>query len=88
MFTFDYPANATDYRSVDTKVNNLARSARSAFNKTSGFPSLQVYTSYGHGDEGIEVLYGARKLQRLVGLKKLWDPKLRFRFNNPLPTSL
>lgn len=84
MLTFDYPANST----VDGTVNELARTARSRFNATSGFSDLQVYTSYGHGDESVEVLYGARKLPRLVGLKKQWDPNQLFRFNNPLPTSL
>ena len=85
MLTFDYPPDNT---TLDTTVNNLARTARSAFNATSGFSQLQVYTSYGHGDEGIDVLYGPSKLPRLTSLKKQWDPNRLFRFNNPLPTSL
>jgi Berberine and berberine like len=70
--------------SIDGPVNDFARKARSEFNATSGFDGLQVYVSYGHGDEGLDAFYGKRKLPRLQALKKQYDPNRLFVYNEPL----
>ncbi|OCL02959.1 FAD-binding domain-containing protein [Glonium stellatum] len=81
LFNFGYPVN-------DTATNNAANAfgvqSRSNFAVTSGFDGLQVYVSYGHGDEGAVPLYGERKLPRLMALKKRWDPQNFFRYDEPL----
>ena len=66
----------------------LARQLRDGLAATSGYPELTVYVNYAHGDEKLRQKYGERKLPRLVGLKKKWDPRNVFRFNNDLPTQL
>jgi hypothetical protein len=63
----------------------FAREWVGRFQAASGFDSLRVYVSFGHGTEGPEVWYSRRKLPRLMALKKRWDPKGLFRFNNALP---
>jgi len=69
--------------SVEGAVDAFAQKARAAFAATSGFDGLEVYVSYGHGDESPEVLYGKRKLPRLRALKQQWDPEGAFNFNVP-----
>ena len=76
-----YPNNST----LDNIVNTFLDEARNNFTKTSGYDNLTLYINYGHGDEGPEVLYSARKLERLTRLKREWDPHQQFSFNNPLP---
>jgi Berberine and berberine like len=71
--------------SLASTVDEFATSAISAFNATSGFDELRVYVSYARGTEGLEAMYGPRKLGRLLALKKEWDPDGLFVFNNPLP---
>jgi fumiquinazoline A oxidase len=61
---------------------------RSKFQATSGFPELQVYVNYDHGDEGPEAWYGAQNLYKLVELKEKWDPDSLFGNGNPVPTWL
>lgn len=66
-------------------LDDWAREARKRFTKTNGFGGdSRVYVSYGHGDESQESWYGARKLERLRVLKKKWDPRQQFNFNNPI----
>lgn len=65
-------------------MNSFARDARAKINATSGFDELKIYVSYGHGDEGLVPLYGREKLPRLQALKRAWDPKRLFRFNEGL----
>ena len=60
--------------SIDADVDAFMQSARANFQKTSGFPSLEVYINYSHGDEGPEVWYGECNLPRLDLLKEKWDP--------------
>jgi hypothetical protein len=52
----------------------------------SGYPELTVFVNYAHGDEKLDRIYGADKLPRLAALKKKWDPKRVFSYNNGLPT--
>ncbi|KAI0184711.1 hypothetical protein EV127DRAFT_443582 [Xylaria flabelliformis] len=60
---------------------------RDQFAATSGYPQLAAYVNSAHGDESLQSIYGANKLQRLSALKKIWDPSNVFRFNNPIPLS-
>lgn len=80
MFSF----NITD-TSVGDKIDNFALSAVEAFNATSGFDDMHIYVSYAHGTEGLDPMYGAEKLPKLLNLKQKWDPKGVFRYNNALP---
>ncbi|CAG7946347.1 unnamed protein product [Penicillium nalgiovense] len=80
MFTFSF----TD-SSIGGKVDDFALAAVKAFNATSGFDGLHIYVSYAHGTEGLNAMYGAEKLPRLLKLKKKWDPKGLFSYNNGLP---
>lgn len=67
--------------------DQLARALRDSWASTSGYGGLRCYVNYAHGDEGLEHIYGARKLPRLTALKKKWDPHNVFAYNNALPTS-
>ncbi|KIA75595.1 FAD-dependent oxidase [Aspergillus ustus] len=75
---FNFPVN-------DDTVTAFAEHWVPEFIKTGGFNESRVYVSYAHGDEPLENKYGARKLPRLLRLKKKWDPKGIFSFNNGLP---
>ncbi|KAL8988161.1 MAG: hypothetical protein Q9177_002723 [Variospora cf. flavescens] len=65
--------------------NSLARRLRDRWAATSGYPELSVYVNYARGDEKLRQLYGSRKLPRLAALKKKWDPRNVFAYNNVLP---
>lgn len=69
--------------------DRLGRELRDSWTKTGGYAKEggTIYVNYAHGDESIERVYGVNKLPRLAALKKKWDPRNVFRFNNPLPTS-
>ncbi len=41
-----------------------------------------------HGDESLPQSTAQKKLPRLLELKKKWDPKGLFSFNNALPVNL
>ena len=45
-----------------------------------------TYVNYAFGDEPIESMYGYEpwRLQRLIALKKKYDPKNAFRYYNPI----
>lgn len=66
-------------------ANQLAQDLRTRFQKTSGYPELEIYVSYAHGDEKPENWYGKDKLPRLVQLKQKWDPQNLFQYDNPVP---
>ena len=72
---------------VANSTNAFAQSLRSDYVTTSGYDSLSVYVSYAHGDETLAARYGEQKLERLGQLKRRWDPKNVFGFDNALPTS-
>ena len=76
-------ANST----LEAVTDTLGRQWRGQLAATSGYPDLAAYINSAHGDETLEQRYGARKLHRLAALKKIWDPKEVFRFNNALPTA-
>ncbi|KUL83490.1 hypothetical protein ZTR_10799 [Talaromyces verruculosus] len=76
----DFPVN-------DDAVINFAEQWIPEFTDTGGFNKSRVYVSYAHGDESLPTKYGEKKLPRLLELKKKWDPKGLFSFNNGLPVN-
>lgn len=81
MFSF----NITE-SSLGDKIDDFALAALESFNATSGFDDdMHIYVSYAHGTEGLNPMYGAEKLPKLLELKKKWDPKGMFSYNNGLP---
>ncbi|EAT79362.2 hypothetical protein SNOG_13035 [Parastagonospora nodorum SN15] len=78
---FNYAWNDPESEQV---VDQFGKQWRAAFQKTAGLNPPQLYVNYGHGDEGNEILYSARKLPRLRALKKQWDPNNAFRFHHPI----
>ncbi|EEA25174.1 hypothetical protein TMatcc_006604 [Talaromyces marneffei ATCC 18224] len=68
----------------DDTVTDFAKQWVPEFTETGGFNESRVYVSYAHGDESLVEKYGKRKLPRLLDLKKKWDPKGLFSFNNAL----
>ncbi|KAF4627992.1 hypothetical protein G7Y89_g10162 [Cudoniella acicularis] len=76
------PGNTT----LKDVTNSLALQLRSDIVATSGYPDLATYINSAHGDETLEQKYGAEKVPRLIALKKIWDPKSVFSFNNAIPT--
>lgn len=72
---------------IQTKIDGFGKQARNNFSATSGSDGLQVYVSYGHGDEGPIPLYSERNLPRLRQIKQEWDPEGLFSFNQPLGNS-
>jgi hypothetical protein len=71
---------------TDTASTALGLELRDDLVATSGYPEITVFVNYAHGDEPLERIYGREKLPRLAALKKKWDPKQVFRYNNGLPT--
>lgn len=74
--------------SLDSAVDAFMLDTREKFQATSGFPSLQVYINYDHGDEGPAAWWGQSNLPKLIELKQKWDPKGLFGKGNPVPTTL
>jgi fumiquinazoline A oxidase len=77
--------NQYDDPALDSAVIEFMVSSRQLFDRTSGFPTPEVYLNYAHGDEGPEVWYSLEKLPQLSDLKSTWDPQQLFSFNYPVP---
>lgn len=76
----------TDPSATDA-ANALAIELRNTVVSTSGYSGLTTYVSYAHGEETLEQKYGANKLPRLQALKKKWDPRNVFAYNNAITPS-
>jgi len=72
---------------IQTTIDSIGKEARNNFSATAGFDGLQVYVSYGHGDEGPIPLYSETNLPRLRDIKQEWDPEGLFSFNQPFGDS-
>ena len=83
MIQMDFSGSATG--PAANAANQLAQELRPRFQATSGYPELEIYVSYAHGDEQPENWYGKDKLPRLVQLKQQWDPQNLFQYDNPVP---
>jgi FAD/FMN-containing dehydrogenase len=68
--------------------DTFCRDLRDSWSETGGYAEQggAIYVNYARGDEPIESVWGD-SLPRLAALKKQWDPKNVFAYNNPLPTS-
>ncbi|KAL9626522.1 MAG: hypothetical protein Q9164_007861, partial [Protoblastenia rupestris] len=73
--------------SATNAANALGIELRNMVVSTSGYSGLTTYVSYAHGEETLEQKYGADKLPRLKDLKKKWDPKNLFAYNNAITPS-
>ncbi|KAG9496326.1 hypothetical protein J7337_012912 [Fusarium musae] len=72
---------------MDNALARFGEEIRRDVAATSGYPEITTFVNYAHGDETLEQIYGKEKLARLAALKKMWDPKAVFSFNNGLPTT-
>ncbi|SCV48911.1 related to 6-hydroxy-D-nicotine oxidase [Fusarium fujikuroi] len=71
---------------IDNALARFGEEIRRDVAATSGYPEITTFVNYAHGDETLDQIYGKNKLARLAALKKIWDPKEVFSFNNGLPT--
>ncbi|KAF5656998.1 hypothetical protein FCIRC_13432 [Fusarium circinatum] len=70
---------------MDNALIRFGEEIRRDVAATSGYSEITTFVNYAHGDETLEQIYGKEKLARLAALKKIWDPKEVFSFNNGLP---
>lgn len=66
-------------------MDQFLDSARRNFTSSSGFMTPVTYVNFAHGDEGPETWYGKHNLERLIQLKREWDPQGLFSFSNAVP---
>ncbi|ETS74975.1 hypothetical protein PFICI_13459 [Pestalotiopsis fici W106-1] len=66
-------------------ANTLAKKLRDELAAKSGYDGLSAYVNYAWGDETLEQIYRKDKLERLVALKKQWDPANVFGYSNGIP---
>ncbi|KAJ0414362.1 FAD-dependent oxidase [Aspergillus carlsbadensis] len=76
-----------NFPASDDTITAFAENWVPEFTRTGGYNESRVYVSYAHGNEPLEAKYGARKLPRLLKLKRKWDPRGVFSFNNGLPVA-
>ncbi|KAI1130702.1 hypothetical protein F5Y10DRAFT_262851 [Nemania abortiva] len=81
QFVFDKADHATE-----AAAKALGHKVRAQFVATSGYNRLAVYNNYAGGEETLEDIYSAENLPRLTALKRQWDPRNLFKYQNPLPT--
>ncbi|KAL4783258.1 hypothetical protein BJX76DRAFT_259533 [Aspergillus varians] len=87
MIQFTWDPTSDTASATEAASNALGLELRDDLVATSGHDDLAVYVNYAHGDETLEQIYGANKLERLAKLKEQYDPNQVFRFHNPIPTS-
>ncbi|EFX01497.1 FAD-binding domain containing protein [Grosmannia clavigera kw1407] len=70
----------------DAATKQAGEKVRSLLYNGTGSSDLNVYVGYANGDETAQQLFGSdrSKLEKLVQLKKRYDPLERFRFYAPL----
>lgn len=69
----------------DSIVDDFLDSARGMLTGVSGFDQPTVYVNFAHGDEGPAAWYGQHNIEKLVTLKRKWDPQGLFSFYNAIP---
>ncbi len=59
---------------------------RQILHKASGSAEMHSYVNYAHGDESLQAMYGFEgwRLERLRGLKEVYDPEGKFGFYAPI----
>ncbi|CAI7618286.1 unnamed protein product [Penicillium discolor] len=73
------PGDAT----VAAKAVDLGNQLRNILFEASGFEDIRAYVNYAYGDETTKQLYGDSE-QRLLALKKKYDPAGKFSFYAPI----
>lgn len=70
---------------LDAEASRYGNRMRDAIAKAAG-QKLNAYVNYAAGDETLEEMYGHEtwRLEKLMRLKKEYDPKGRFGFYNPI----
>lgn len=73
-------------KALDDQALALGNKIRQVLYEGSGQTSLNTYVNYAYGDETPKAWYGADKWRqdRLLSLKKSYDPKGRFSFYAPI----
>lgn len=70
---------------LDNIAWNASTQLRKIFiNGAKGNGGHHSYVNYAYGEETLEEMYGAENLRRLHQLKKVYDPRNRFRYYAPL----
>lgn len=71
---------------LDKQANKWGEDMRNVLYKASGRKELHTYVNYAFGDETVRNWYGYEKWRqdRLLALKKNYDPKRRFSFYAPI----
>lgn len=72
-------------REIEEMAFVAGREMRDSLLKGAG-GRLNAYVNYAHGDEGLEAMYGYEswRVERLRGLKRVWDPEGRFGWYAPI----
>ena len=80
----NWPANETALAAVAWDYGHRARALFHAGDVPGR--ALNTYVNYASADETPEMLYGYEpwRLERLRGLKRMYDPRGRFNFYNPI----
>lgn len=65
-------------------INAFGKEFREKLLQVSGREHLTIYTNFAKGDEGPAAWYPGESLQRLVRLKKTYDPDAWFSFYNAI----
>ncbi|KAL8920784.1 MAG: hypothetical protein Q9172_004355 [Xanthocarpia lactea] len=73
-------------KSIEREAWKWAREVRDQWNAGQPGRPVNTYVNYANGYEPLETIYGHEpwRLERLRGLKRMYDPENRFRFYNPI----
>jgi hypothetical protein len=76
--------------SFDGEAEKYGKRSREIMRSHSGFSEPRLYLNYARGDEGLAPIYGQEKwrLEKLVNLKKKYDPEGAFSHYHGIPTKL
>lgn len=71
---------------LDKKAQDLGNQLRNILHQASGLCNIRAYVNYAYGNEDPKVWYGSEKWRqdRLMDLKKKYDPSGRFSFFGPI----
>ena len=77
-----YPPNPAN----DAAAVSFGRELRTILEAGTGNKPLHAYVNYAHGDESLQAIYGydTWRLEKLSGLKAVYDPLNRFRWYAPI----
>lgn len=75
----------TDY-SLSDEIITVSKQIREILVETTESKKLEAYVNYAWGDESLQALYGYEpwRLEKLLQLKKKYDPRGQFSFYAPI----